>query len=147
MTILLGTYGKLETPFYLYTYKSNTYLSLKDINYIFFNQHLDSSILNCDLNDFVKETTTGNFLLLTRKIIRIARHFQCYSLAELCKLSLDEVLGTVAQPLLNIIDCDGWKPHTTNRVTIVERDLQFESLHGDEWPVITPPPVASTNQL
>ncbi|EPB89458.1 hypothetical protein HMPREF1544_03689 [Mucor circinelloides 1006PhL] len=73
----------------------------------------------------------------------IARLFNLYGLAELCKLSMDEILGRVAEPLLNIIQCDQWQ-HALSYHVLVERDLEFESLYGDEWLFAMPPTNTTT---
>ncbi|KAI7893912.1 uncharacterized protein EV154DRAFT_416053 [Mucor mucedo] len=73
---------------------------------------------------------------MTSTLVQIARLFNMYFLAELSKLSVTQIIGHVAEPLLNIIRCDGWQS-ATHFDPIVERDLSFESLNGSEW-IFTP---------
>lgn len=137
MAILLGKYGEKSTPFYLYSYKSEYYMCLEDIDYIFLNQQLYSKskmikqIYLSRPKDFMKESSTGRLFVMTRTMIPIARLFNCYSLAELCKLSSHEILGNVAEPIFNLIRCDHW--HATTSVPGDRIHLQFESLSGTEW--------------
>ncbi|KAF1801358.1 hypothetical protein FB192DRAFT_1385428 [Mucor lusitanicus] len=88
---------------------------------------------------------------MTRTMPHIARLFNCYALAELCKLSMDEILARVAEPLLNLIQCDQWQ-HALSYHVLVERgsssnsdDLDaFESLYGNEWLFTTTSDTSST---
>ncbi|CEP12300.1 hypothetical protein [Parasitella parasitica] len=138
MTIILGTFGSSSTPFGLYTYNSYRYFCLDEVNTVYCKNNLTRKALEIHRifkaapNDFIKNKTTGHIFVMTRTMLQIARMFNCYALAELCKLSIDEILGRVAEPLLNNIQCDQWQ-HALNYHVLVERDLQFESLYGDEW--------------
>ncbi|KAI8638124.1 hypothetical protein BD408DRAFT_447067 [Parasitella parasitica] len=138
MTIILGTFGPSSKPFCLYAYNSYHYFCLDEINTVYCKNSLTKKALEIHRifkaapNDFIKNKTTGHIFVMTRTVLQIARLFNCYALAELCKLTIDEILGRVAEPLLNIIQCDQWQ-HALNYHVLVERDLQFESLYGNEW--------------
>lgn len=144
MTIILGTFGLSLKPFCLYTYNLYHYFCLDEINTIYCKNNLTKKaseihqIFKAAPNDFIKNKKTGQIFVMTRTVPHIARLFNCYGLAELCKLSIDEILGRVAEPLLNNIQYDQWQHALTYHV-LVEHDLQFESLYGDEWLFTTPP--------
>jgi hypothetical protein len=136
MTILLGKYGESATAFYLYSYKSDQYMCLDDIDTIYLKHQLHTKVKQIQgiyrsrTKEFMKETSTGRLFVTTRTLILIARLFNCYGLAELCKLTHHEILGNVAEPLFDLIQCDTWyaSPCTIERINI-----QFESLYGNEW--------------
>ncbi|KAL9538341.1 hypothetical protein MBANPS3_011009 [Mucor bainieri] len=144
MTILLGTFGASSKPFCLYTYNSYHYFCLDEINTVYCHNNLTKKaaaihrIYKAAPNDFIKHKQTGHIFVMTRTLPHIARLFNCYALAELCKLSVDEILARVAEPLLNLIQCDQWQ-HALSYHVLVERGnnddrLDFESLYGNEWP-------------
>lgn len=149
MTIILGTFGLLSKPFCLYTYNSYHYFCLDEINAVYCQNSLTKKasaiqhIFKAAPNDFIKNKKTGQIFVMTRTMPHIARLFNLYGLAELCKLSMDEILGRVAEPLLNIIQCDQWQ-HALSYHVLVERDLEFESLYGDEWLFAMPPTNTTT---
>ncbi|GAN08284.1 hypothetical protein MAM1_0197c07793 [Mucor ambiguus] len=143
MTIILGTFGASAKPFCLYTYNSYHYFCLDEINTIYCHNNLTKKasaihrIYKAAPNDFIKHKQTGHIFVMTRTMPHIARLFNCYALAELCKLSIDEILARVAEPLLNLIQCDQWQ-HALSYHVLVERGnngdpVAFESLHGSEW--------------
>ncbi|KAK4521199.1 uncharacterized protein ATC70_013144 [Mucor velutinosus] len=168
MTIILGTFGALSKPFCLYTYNSYHYFCLDEINTIYCHNNLTKKasaihrIYKAAPNDFIKHKQTGHIFVMTRTMPHIARLFNCYALAELCKLSTDEILARVAEPLLNLIQCDQWQ-HALSYHVLVERGgsnddlVEFESLYGNEWvftstvascatDTITSPPVNKTKK-
>lgn len=138
-SLLLGNYG--IHPFKLYTINNKNYYCIKDINIIFLNGKLNTKatlikqLFNSNSNEFIQNENNDIFIM-TNTIIQIARLFNMYYLAELCKLSINEIIGNVSEPLLNIIQCDHWISATRFDL-IVERDNQFESLNGTEW-IFTP---------
>ncbi|KAI9337342.1 hypothetical protein BD770DRAFT_415642 [Pilaira anomala] len=68
---------------------------------------------------------------MSSTIIQIARLFNMYDLAELCKLSIDEIIGNVSEPILNNIQYQHWKS-ATHINSIVERE-HTSHLNGTEW--------------
>jgi hypothetical protein len=135
MTILLGTYGVKSAPFCLYTYNSYHYYCYQDIRTLFstnINLVQMQQIFKSNSNDFIKNKHTGRIFIMTRTVILMARLWGSYCLAELCKLTLNEILAQVADPLLNAIQYDNWQS-ASHHTVIVERDLAFESLYSDEW--------------
>lgn len=139
MTIVLGTFGALSKPFCLYTYNSYHYFCLDEINTIYCHDNLTKKapaihrIYKAAPNDFIKNKRTGHIFVMTRTMPHIARLFNCFALAELCKLSINEILARVAEPLLNLIQCDQWQHALSYHVLVERGDLELESLYGDEW--------------
>lgn len=138
-SLLLGNYG--NQPFKLYTINQHTYYNLRDINQVFLNGKLNTKatlikqLFNSNRNDFLL-SEKDDIMVMTSTLLQIARWFNMYYLAELCKLSVSQIIGHVAEPLLNIIGCDHWQS-ATHFVSVVERDMPFESLNGSEW-IFTP---------
>lgn len=152
--ILLGNYGtKLSNPFYVYIINNRSYYCIQDINYLFLNGKLTTKanlikqIFLNSIDGFIKYSSSDNkILIMTRTLIIIARLFNMYCLAELCKLSIEEILGNVSEPILNHIQCENWRKNSAATL-IVERDNNnstFESLSGDEWLFIAPLAVDDT---
>lgn len=135
--ILLGNY-EISSSFYLYTIKKRNYYSINDINNLFLNEQLNTKtvmikqLFISNSNDFLK-SDNNHIFIHTNALIQLARTFNIYTLAELCKLTNDEILGGVSDPLLNTINDNHkqWKSASPPQL-VVERDLSFESLHGDE---------------
>ncbi|KAG1458215.1 hypothetical protein G6F46_000233 [Rhizopus delemar] len=71
---------------------------------------------------------------MTPSVIQIARSFNYFYLAELCKLTVDELLGKVADPLLKCIDYDQWRMALPAPYKMENHaDLELEPLNGNEW--------------
>ncbi|ORE03593.1 hypothetical protein BCV72DRAFT_212958 [Rhizopus microsporus var. microsporus] len=71
---------------------------------------------------------------MTRTVIQIARCFNYFYLAELCKLTVEEMMGKIAAPLLKCIEYDQWHmalpaPYKTKNHV----DLDLKPLSGNEW--------------
>lgn len=135
--ILLGNYKQQQQPFYVYIINNQIYYCIQDMNYLFFNEKLTtrSDLIKQTFlhhqNDFIKNKKQQIFIN-TKTLIIIARYFNMYCLAELCKLSIDEILGNVAEPILNFISCENWIK--VNNSFIVERGQDnYDALNGDEW--------------
>ncbi|KAI8081850.1 uncharacterized protein B0P05DRAFT_538307 [Gilbertella persicaria] len=138
MTILLGTFGASKQPLCLYTVNNHLYFSIEEINHVFFKNQLTSktnliqSLFKAHAEDFNK-TKTGQIYVMKNTMKHMARLFNAYCLAELCKLSLEEILTErIIEPLLNAIDAVLWIPSTT-MVNTPDHYLCLESLVGNEW--------------
>ncbi|KAL4209737.1 hypothetical protein AB4K20DRAFT_1986589 [Rhizopus microsporus] len=76
----------------------------------------------------------GRTFVMTRTVIQIARCFNYFYLAELCKLTVEEMMGKIAAPLLKCIEYDQWHmalpaPYKTKNHV----DLDLKPLSGSEW--------------
>lgn len=146
--ILLGNYR--TSPIYVYTMNGNNYYSIQDMNLLFFNGKLNTKavmlkqLFLSNPNNFIKDNHETIYVK-NNTLITIARLFNMYHLAELCKLTNEEILGGVADPLLNTIVVDGWKKCVM--LVVVERDLVFQSFNGDEWLFIAPPPMEEEQKV
>jgi hypothetical protein len=140
MSIVLGQYGPHSFPFCLHYHSSHYYFCLDELSAIFFTKEFPlvtkspilKQLYNQKQSDFFK-TKDGRTFIMTRTVLHIARLFNLYCLAELCKLSADEILGQVAEPLLNTIQCDNWQP--TSPPCPITRDTVLipKPLKGNEW--------------
>ncbi|KAI8990067.1 hypothetical protein BDB01DRAFT_493170 [Pilobolus umbonatus] len=75
----------------------------------------------------------GRTYVMTRSVIRIARLLNMYSLAELCKLTPNEILGKVAEPLLRIIQYDQWQTTSPSSCIVNIEIIQYTPM-DNEWP-------------
>jgi hypothetical protein len=83
---------------------------------------------------FLKNIKDGRTFVMTRTVIQIARCFNYFYLAELCKLTVEEMMGKIAAPLLKCIEYDQWHmalpaPYKTKNHV----DLDLKPLSGNEW--------------
>lgn len=133
--LLLGSYDTSEM-FYLYRINNKNYFCIKDINKIFLNGRLNTKanlikqLFTLNPIEFIKNKQERIFIM-SSTIIQIARLFNMYDLAELCKLSIDEIIGNVSEPILNNIQYQHWKS-ATHINSIVERE-HTSHLNGTEW--------------
>lgn len=135
--------GNLKTsPIYIYTIDGNDCYSLQDMNQLFFDSKLNTKavlikqLFLSNPNHFIKDNHETIYMRTTT-LMNVARLFNLYHLAELCKLTKTEILGGVADPLLNTITIEGWMKCV--KFVVVERDHVYQSLNGDEWLFIAPP--------
>ncbi|GAA5808341.1 hypothetical protein MFLAVUS_001731 [Mucor flavus] len=132
--LLLGSYDTSEL-FNLYRINNKNYFCIKDINIIYLDGKLNTKANSIEqlftLNpmDFIK--SKQRIFVMTNTMIQIARLFNMYDLAELCKLSIQEIIGNVSEPLLNNIQYQHWKS-ATHINSVVERE-QTSHLNGNEW--------------
>ncbi|CAO3682032.1 unnamed protein product [Rhizopus stolonifer] len=129
--IVLGHYSYVK-PFCIYTISSNIWFCLEDLNFLFFHQLNIKATLKklfkANPHHFSK-ANDGRTFMMTSSVIQVARCFNYFYLAELCKLTVDEIMGKVADPLLKCIDHDSWHiaPPCLNNL-----ELNFEPLTGNE---------------
>ncbi|KAI8328602.1 hypothetical protein EDC96DRAFT_612481 [Choanephora cucurbitarum] len=141
MSMILGYFGSSKRPFCLYRVNQKMYFNVEEINHLFLkNQWATKANLICRLFkahsiDFMKATKTGQIYVMKNTMMLIARLFNAYCLAELCKLTSEEIMvGHIIEPLLNAIqDVVLWSPSTTFELSGLESDISLEPLTGDEW--------------
>ncbi|KAI8073641.1 hypothetical protein BDF21DRAFT_423943 [Thamnidium elegans] len=132
--LLLGSYDTSEL-FNLYRINNKNYFCIKDINIIYLDGKLNTKansikqLFTLNPMDFIK--SKQRIFVMTTTMIQIARLFNMYDLAELCKLSIQEIIGNVSEPLLNNIQYQHWKS-ATHINSVVERE-QTSHLNGNEW--------------
>ncbi|KAG0736899.1 hypothetical protein G6F57_004596 [Rhizopus arrhizus] len=106
------------------------------MNVLIFNNQLNTKafylkqLFKANPHHFLKNSD-GRTFVMTRSVIHIARSFNCFYLAELCKLTVDEILAHVADPLLKCIDYDQWHMVTPYQLDPCP-DLDLERLTGTE---------------
>ncbi|KAI9264411.1 hypothetical protein BY458DRAFT_513953 [Sporodiniella umbellata] len=108
--IVLGHYSYIK-PFCIYSIDSFKWLCLEDLSVLFFHR-LDTAatlhrLYKANPHHFSR-ASDGRMFVMTPSVIQMARCFNQFYLAELCKLSEDELLGYVADPLLKCIAHDLW---------------------------------------
>ncbi|OBZ86872.1 hypothetical protein A0J61_05076 [Choanephora cucurbitarum] len=134
------------------------YFNVEEINHLFLkDQWATKANLICRLFkahsiDFMKATKTGQIYVMKNTMMLIARLFNAYCLAELCKLTSEEIMvGHIIEPLLNAIqDVVLWSPSTTFELSGLESDISLEPLTGDEWIFHAQPenrPISSTKSI
>jgi hypothetical protein len=106
---------------------------------LFFNNKLNTKshylkqLFEANPHHFSKNSD-GRTFVMTPSVIQIARSFNYFYLAELCKLTVDELLGKVADPLLKCIDYDQWRMALPAPYKMENHaDLELEPLNGNEW--------------
>ncbi|KAI7906666.1 uncharacterized protein BX663DRAFT_548824 [Cokeromyces recurvatus] len=142
MTIVLGTFGYSSQPFCIYTFPQ-LHFCLEEIVAVFCNDNQSlfkqKSKYLLELykqypTEFIKHQKEGRILVTSQVCLEIARLLGLYCLAELCKLTLDEIVhGQLAEPLLDTIECRGWEVSYKEQILKDEDSSIYESCKGNEW--------------
>ncbi|KAI8373299.1 hypothetical protein BD560DRAFT_489216 [Blakeslea trispora] len=137
--MILGYFGSSKRPFCLYLIDQKMYFNVEEINHVFLKDkwatkaNLISRLFKQHPVDFMKATKTGQVYVMKHTMMLIARLFNAYCLAELCKLTTEEIMvGHIVEPLLNAIQAACWSPMTHFEPSS-ESDISLEPLTGHEW--------------
>ncbi|KAI8991349.1 hypothetical protein BDF20DRAFT_909140 [Mycotypha africana] len=90
---------------------------------------LQRKYLDWNMKDFMKNKETGAIFIKPSSLLPIARFYNAYCLAELCKLTLNEIQAFVAAPLFKVIQCPNWHYRHYEELPC---HFSLESLSADE---------------
>ncbi|KAI9476074.1 MAG: hypothetical protein EXX96DRAFT_575684 [Benjaminiella poitrasii] len=142
MTIVLGTFGYPAKPFCIYSLPQ-PYFCLQEVMTVFCVSNNERFYQTCKAlyqqwpTQFIKHKRNDRILIANRVCLEIARQLGLYCLAELCKLTIDEIVrGQLADPLLGTIECQGWQ-QTIQEISLEDENhiqqQDYETCKGHEW--------------
>ncbi|RCI07010.1 hypothetical protein CU098_011753 [Rhizopus stolonifer] len=137
--VILGHFA-YSSPFCMYSTSATlNYFCLEDMNVLIFKNQLNTKahylkqLFKTNPHHFLK-SNDGRTFVLTRTMIHIARSFNCFHIAELCKLTAEDILARVADPLLKCIEYDPWIMAIPSRYIMSKHsNLELKRLDGNEW--------------